>query len=195
MTKKASKEIRVSSVLDAAMNEFLEKGYENASMDSISAKSGLTKGGLYYHFKSKDDILIKVNERFMEPVRKMINESMKSSSAVKGISLYIKKYLTYWHLHPRELSFIFLTFMKTLTNDTITNMYYGYTSQVTHFLTELYQMGIDKHEFRSFSPKSTALALLSALDGVIAYVVLDDTLSLDQTIKDFTEVFVNQYII
>jgi AcrR family transcriptional regulator len=195
MTKKASKEVRISSVLDAAMNEFIEKGYEIASMDSIAARSGLTKGGLYYHFKSKDDILVKVNERFMEPIHKMINESMKTSSAVKGISLYIKKYLTYWHSHPKELSFIFLAFMKTLTNDKITNMYYGYTSQVTSFLTELYQKGIDKHEFRSFATKSTSLALLSALDGVIAYVVLDNTLTLEQTIKDFIEVFIDNYVI
>ncbi len=194
MTKKVPKDTRINSVLEAAINEFIEKGYENASMDAIAARAGLTKGGLYYHFKSKDDVLIKANERFMEPISKMINDALNAPTAVEGISSYLKNYLSYWAAHPRELSFIFLTFMKTLSNDNITNIYNGYSAQYINFFTALYQKGIDNHEFSSFNTRSTACALMSALDGVIGYVVLDNTLTLEQTIYDFNEVFVNQYI-
>ena len=194
MTKKESKEIRISNVLEAAINEFVEKGYENASMESIASRSGLTKGGLYYHFKSKDDILIKANERFMEPINKMIDEAMNASTAVEGLSLYINNYLSYWATHPRELSFVFLTFQKTLSNDEISNIYNGYTTQYITFFSALYQKGIDKNEFKTFKVKSAACALLAALDGVIGYIVLDNTLTLEQSIKDFNEVFINQYL-
>ena len=48
--------MRINTIIEAAINEFVEKDYENTSMESIAMRAGLTKGGLYYHFKSKDDI-------------------------------------------------------------------------------------------------------------------------------------------
>jgi AcrR family transcriptional regulator len=195
MTKKASKEIRTNDIIEAAINEFLEKGYENTSMDSIAKRAGLTKGGLYYHFKSKDDILIKANEGFMMPIYKMMNEAILLNSSIEGLTTYIKNYLTHWHTHPKELSFVFLTFMKTLTNDKITNIYNGYTVQYINFFEALYRKGIENNEFKSVPAKAAACALMSALDGIIGYIVLDNTISPEMAIDYFTEVFVNQYII
>ncbi|MEP0518886.1 MAG: helix-turn-helix domain-containing protein [Hyphomicrobiales bacterium] len=44
-------------ILDAANRLFYAEGIRAVSVDAISAKAGLTKKTLYYHFKSKDDLI------------------------------------------------------------------------------------------------------------------------------------------
>jgi len=51
---------RRGQILRSAARVFLEKGYERTSMDMIAREAGLTKRGLYYHFKSKTELLFAV---------------------------------------------------------------------------------------------------------------------------------------
>ena len=41
-------------ILDAALELFSERGYHNTSMDDVVRAAGLSKGGVYFHFPSKD---------------------------------------------------------------------------------------------------------------------------------------------
>lgn len=193
MTKKEAKDKRIKDILDAAIHEFVEKGYESTSMDSIAVRAGLTKGGIYYHFESKDDILIKANELFMEPVLFFMADAMNREKIADGLAAYINKYLSYWTQHPRELSFIFLTMTKTIANQNLWHLYDGYTSQMIAFFEEIYRKGISAGEFKMFNVRSTSITLMAALDGIIGYLVLDRNLSLEKTIGDFIETFITTY--
>jgi len=51
---------RRESIFDAALACFNERGYYKTSMDSIAARARITKHGLYYHFKSKDQLFIEL---------------------------------------------------------------------------------------------------------------------------------------
>lgn len=50
-------ETRRNQILDAAHNLFEKKGYRATTIDDIAKYAGLTKGAVYYHFKSKESIL------------------------------------------------------------------------------------------------------------------------------------------
>ena len=50
MAKNEPKEVRVNEIIQAAIEEFIEKGYDGASMDQIAKRAGVSKGGVYYHF-------------------------------------------------------------------------------------------------------------------------------------------------
>ncbi len=49
-------------ILIQAMRIFLEKGYHGTSVDDITQAAGLTKGALYWHFRSKEDLLKRIVE-------------------------------------------------------------------------------------------------------------------------------------
>lgn len=49
-------EERIPLILDAALAEFSLHGYEAARIDAIAARAGLSKGGFYAHFASKDEV-------------------------------------------------------------------------------------------------------------------------------------------
>ncbi|GAB2497270.1 hypothetical protein GCM10008929_17930 [Alkalibacterium psychrotolerans] len=43
-------------ILDAAFQEFAEKGYEQASTNQIAKAAGIGKGTLFYYFKNKQNL-------------------------------------------------------------------------------------------------------------------------------------------
>jgi AcrR family transcriptional regulator len=53
-------------ILDAALNLFIEKGYDKTSLREIAEQLGFTKAALYYHFESKADILMALHLRLHE---------------------------------------------------------------------------------------------------------------------------------
>ena len=54
-------------ILETAFRLFIEKGYERTSIqDIIDQLGGLSKGAIYHHFKSKEDILTAVCERMTD---------------------------------------------------------------------------------------------------------------------------------
>ena len=56
-------EIRKNEILDTAEKLFISKGYEKTSTTDILNEIGIARGTLYYHFKSKEDILIAMVDR------------------------------------------------------------------------------------------------------------------------------------
>lgn len=58
-------------VLEAAMELFHDQGFRATGLDQILTASGVCKSNFYYHFKSKDELAIRVVER---KIRQMTNE-------------------------------------------------------------------------------------------------------------------------
>ncbi len=73
MSRNKHPEQTVNLILDVAFQLFMEKGYEHTSIqDIIDQLGGLSKGAIYHHFKSKEDILVAVTDRMTEESNKML---------------------------------------------------------------------------------------------------------------------------
>ena len=55
-------------ILDVALELFSEHGYEKTSLREIADRLGVTKAALYYHFKTKDDIVRGIVEKMAAPL-------------------------------------------------------------------------------------------------------------------------------
>ena len=53
-------------IVEAARRMFNRHGFEQVSIDQIMAEAGLTRGGFYYHFRSKDELYAAAVARFGE---------------------------------------------------------------------------------------------------------------------------------
>ncbi|ANY16097.1 TetR/AcrR family transcriptional regulator [Bordetella pseudohinzii] len=60
-------EVRVSQILDAALAEFSARGYAATRMDDIARRAQLSKGGLYGHFTSKEEVLAALLDQWLKP--------------------------------------------------------------------------------------------------------------------------------
>jgi AcrR family transcriptional regulator len=191
---KKPKDVRMEEILTAAVNEFLEKGYESASVDSIARRSGLTKGGIYHHFRSKDEILLAANKKFQEPVLSMIKTAESTSDPAEAISRFIAEYLSYWPSHLKEMAFLFLSFTKLLSSPELWTLYEESCHAMRLFAQGLYERGMESGLFRPHDPDRQSLALLAALDGVLGYMIMDRELDQSQIIYNFQQLFVYELI-
>ena len=70
MSRNKYPEETVERILDTAQRLFLEKGYEQTTIqDIIDNLGGLTRGAIYHHFKSKEEIIDAVSDRRSEERR------------------------------------------------------------------------------------------------------------------------------
>lgn len=81
MARNAHPEETVKKILDVAERLFMERGYEHATMaDIVAGLDGLTKGAVYHHFKSKEEIFEAVFERANRPVVERAEELLADRS-------------------------------------------------------------------------------------------------------------------
>lgn len=64
MARNKYPEVTVEKILEVAKRLFMEKGYEETTIqDIVEGLGGLTKGAIYHHFKSKEDIMDAVSDQ------------------------------------------------------------------------------------------------------------------------------------
>lgn len=75
-----SKELIISS----AEKLFLEKGFDTVSMRDISEEAKLSKGAIYHHYKSKDEIIKEIINKYVELQRSMLVDLIKKTDGYTG---------------------------------------------------------------------------------------------------------------
>jgi AcrR family transcriptional regulator len=93
MARQARAEITRDSVLAGAADVFLRLGYANASLSEIIAQSNVTKGALYFHFGSKEELARAVvdtgNERLTAACKGFFDDRVPALEACVGISYVV----------------------------------------------------------------------------------------------------------
>ncbi len=85
MARNKYPEETVSRILDVSAKLFLEKGYDETSIqDIIDHLGGLSKGAIYHHFKSKESILIGIYERLGEDVE-IVMSAIRDDRNLNGL--------------------------------------------------------------------------------------------------------------
>lgn len=192
MSEKKPKEIRVDSIITAAVEEFLEKGYDGASVNAIAAKAGVSKGGFYHHFPNKEVLLMKANEKLSEPIVEMAARAMENKSALNGLESYIEEYLHYWTEHPRELSFFFLSMSRSFESELLMGYYKEYVKDSTDFFVGMFQKAADGKEAEIPDPEAYGITLMGALDGVLTYVMVHPDMELITLTERVKKIWINK---
>ena len=84
MARNKYPEVTVEKILDVSQRLFLEKGYDKTTIqDIVDELGGLSKGAIYHHFKSKEDILNALGDRLF--ARNNPFEEVKKRTDLSGL--------------------------------------------------------------------------------------------------------------
>ncbi|MDQ0871715.1 AcrR family transcriptional regulator [Paenibacillus sp. V4I3] len=61
-------------IMEAAMDLFHDHGFQGTGLEDILTSSGVCKSNFYYHFKSEDELGLKVIERKVQEMRQSVME-------------------------------------------------------------------------------------------------------------------------
>jgi AcrR family transcriptional regulator len=63
-------------VLEAALALFRERGFEKTTMRDVARRSGLALGAAYYHFASKDALVMAFYERAQQDLEPLVEAAL-----------------------------------------------------------------------------------------------------------------------
>jgi TetR/AcrR family transcriptional repressor of nem operon len=84
-------------ILSMAARSFRERGADSSGIGTVMKKAGLTKGGFYRHFKSKDDLFVEAVARAFEEMGSGMMEIAKSAPEGQALRAIIERYLSTQH--------------------------------------------------------------------------------------------------
>ena len=91
MPRKYNSKQTVENIISVSTRLFAEKGYEQTSMQNIVTDLGMSKGAIFHHFKSKEDIFETVirrqSELIEQAMRRLIDEMQGFSAKDRLVSL------------------------------------------------------------------------------------------------------------
>lgn len=97
----AHKEKTRNKILETACRSFNRRGFVSVSIDDVMAEAGLTRGGFYNHFASKEDLFAAVLDRHgqCDPTERLSDEARDGRMMPDGLSAaVIDAYLSREHL-------------------------------------------------------------------------------------------------
>ncbi len=175
-TKKESPEKRRNQILDAAMDVFARRGFHKARMDDIVRESGLSKGAIYWYFKSKDAIIAAILDRIFSREQKALKEALAAEGSVAGrleelVRRSARHTLSLRFSIPLMFEFYALAARHEQVRAALQRYYAAYRAD----LARLVQEGVDSGEFAPVDADKMALAIIAEFEGLILLWVVDPT--------------------
>jgi TetR/AcrR family transcriptional repressor of nem operon len=85
------------NILSVAARSFREHGADSSGIGTVMKKVGLTKGGFYRHFKSKDDLFVEAVARALDETGRGMVEVAKAAPEGQALRAIIERYLSTGH--------------------------------------------------------------------------------------------------
>lgn len=79
-------------IQDVALELFAEQGYEKTSLREIAERLDVTKAALYYHFKSKEEILVGIFEDLSRPMEHLVEWAREQPHTLETKQEIIRRY-------------------------------------------------------------------------------------------------------
>ncbi|MFF4504987.1 TetR/AcrR family transcriptional regulator [Streptomyces sp. NPDC001401] len=79
-------------IQDVALELFAEQGYEKTSLREIAEHLDVTKAALYYHFKTKEEILVSIFEDLSQPIVELIDWGKQQPQSLETKQELLRRY-------------------------------------------------------------------------------------------------------
>lgn len=93
---------RRDDVLAAGTVEFVERGFASVSVTDIAKRAGVTPAAVYYHFPTKEDVLLALVGRTGDAITALCAESIEAAAVEDAVTALIDRFLAWMETHPAE---------------------------------------------------------------------------------------------
>jgi AcrR family transcriptional regulator len=180
---------RRAQIMQAALACFARKGYHRTTMDDIVAESGLSKGTLYWYFKSKDDLFMSLVKSFFLDMRQDIGVILEryttASSKLRAMAQgFVESFRAIEDVFNVFVEFWMQSSLSAELNQLFSNILVQYREVIAGIIAE----GIGTGEFKAVDASQLAWAVMAVYDGLAFYMMLmPDEVDVDQASQAFTE--------
>lgn len=193
MTQKAPRELRQQQIMEAAISLFTTRGYEGTTMEDIASVAGLSKGAVYHHYATKQDVLLDTGEHLVRPLYLFLDDALLNPDPVAGLLEFAAALLSHWRERPLEYAYTLHFFSQSFANrESWANFNRHFTYQ-TGILTGIFDRAIASGALASFDTEPAAIAFMSFLNGYTGYHVIE-FMPLEKALLIIRKTFIDPYL-
>jgi len=161
-------EERQAQIIESAINVFARRGFANTRMEDVAAEAGLSKGLLYWYFKSKEEIIIAIADLlFGVEFRKMQKLSIEDQTAGACLESFLDIFLDDLRGMLKVAPVIYEFYALAFRNATVRRVMQAYLNRFVAILEPIVRYGIENGEFTPGDSRQITIAIGAALEGTL----------------------------
>jgi AcrR family transcriptional regulator len=189
MLREATVEPR-QEILRTAARLFQQQGYDATSMNDVAAALKLSKGGLYHHFQSKDEILFHIMSHAMDITEERVINVVRRIEGVEErlrtlIRLHIQVVLS-----PEDREVTVMLHENHPLPPGRRRKINGRKKDYLHFVENLIaEVQRKRNSSTTVTPRAAALALVGMINWIYQWYKPDGSLTGEALVQQYTEIF------
>jgi AcrR family transcriptional regulator len=161
-------EARRNQILEVALKEIETKGYRNTTIQDIAKKAKVSKGVIYYHFNTKEELLSTIWSALIKELFEYRKKRVeRRSSARDMLQAYLAANFEFLKLNFNKFTALFRMGIDLNPAETRN---YPWSKEINercfNFLSDILNSGQQNGEFRRFPIGSITPIIQGAIDGL-----------------------------
>ena len=177
-------------ILRTAARLFQQRGYDATSMSDVAAALKLSKGGLYHHFKSKDEILFHLMDHAMDITQEQV------INQVRGIADPEERLRTVIRLHigvvlrERDREITVMLHENHPLPPALRRRINARKKDYVHFVESMIaEVQKARPSKGAVSPRAAAFALMGMINWIYQWYRPEGQLREEDLVRQYTEIF------
>ena len=177
-------------ILRAAARLFQQQGYDATSMNDVAAALNLSKGGLYHHFQSKDQILFNLMSHAMDVTEeRVIAPASQIGDPEERLRAVIRRHIAVV-LSERDREITVMLHENHPLSPALRKEINARKKGYVHFLENLIaEVGRARGSQTSVTPRASAFALLGMINWIYQWYRPEGSLHEEDIVQQYTEIF------
>jgi len=182
--KRRNKSLTKKIILNTAENIFAKDGYHKTSMDKIAEKSGTSKGSIYFHFPSKENLFCSLIDKLANSLEQAtIKKIDQKTNIVNQINTPLNTLFNLISKHKNLTKLVLTT--SNISSPIINEHLFNIHERFANFIKINLDKAIKDHSITSINTEITAYAWLGAINEIIInWIHNDKNIPLETTLPE-----------
>src|SRR5579885_1407179 len=189
VTREATLDSR-QDILRTAARLFQQRGYDATSMNDVAAALKLSKGGLYHHFQSKDEILFNLMSHAMDITEdRVIAPAKQIPDPEERLRTVIRRHIAVV-LSERDREITVMLHENHPLSPALRKKINARKKDYVHFIENLVaEVQRARGSKGSVTPRAAAFALLGMINWIYQWYRPEGSLQEESLAQQYTEIF------
>ncbi len=174
MKKLELQDRRKEQIMSAALSVVVAKGYDQSRMDDIVEKSQLSKGAIYWYYKSKEEVYLSlVDYWFLQYSSGVVDTLQQQESASDQLKTLFDFFIGQFDKNPATFKLLVEFWRLAGLNPDFNAKLQQIYSDFLEYIIEIIKVGVANGEFKNVEPRITALSILINIEGINWFTLFD----------------------
>ena len=174
MKKLELQDRRKEQIMSAALSVVVAKGYDQSRMDDIVEKSQLSKGAIYWYYKSKEEVYLSlVDYWFLQYSSGVVDTLQQQESASDQLKALFDFFIEQFDKNPTTFKLLVEFWRLAGLNPDFNVKLQQIYSDFLEYIIEIIKVGVANGEFKNVEPRITALSILINIEGITWFTLFD----------------------